>query len=113
VEKYFDLHLTGPVKHGVLFKANCFAQNPSAETRGGFLYLDCGQQKHRHPRCAIAHHGSRKSAPRVGAVAAHAGVAQLVGKSDVEVGLPNDNQGETAFSSRLSRDIGYWDGREL
>jgi hypothetical protein len=32
------------------------------------------------------------------------------GKSDVEVGLPSDNQGETAFSSRLSRDIGRWEG---
>jgi hypothetical protein len=29
--------LTGPVKHGVLPKVNCFARNPSAEMRGGFL----------------------------------------------------------------------------
>jgi hypothetical protein len=39
VEKYFDLRLTGPVKHGVLFKVNCSAQNPSAEMRGGFFEL--------------------------------------------------------------------------
>jgi hypothetical protein len=31
-------------------------------------------------------------------------------KSVVEVGLPSGNQGETAFSSRLSRDIGHWEG---
>jgi hypothetical protein len=36
VEKYFELGLTGPVKHGVLIKVNCFAKNPSAEMRGGF-----------------------------------------------------------------------------
>ena len=29
--------LTGPVNHGVLFKVICFAQNPSAAMRGGFL----------------------------------------------------------------------------
>jgi hypothetical protein len=38
VEKYFDLRLTGPVKHGALFKVSCFVQNPSAEMRGGFLF---------------------------------------------------------------------------
>jgi len=40
---------------------------------------------------------ARQQRPRVGAIAAHAGDAQMVGKSDVEVGLPSDNQGETAF----------------
>jgi hypothetical protein len=40
-------------------------------------------------------------------------VARMAGKSDVEAGLPSDNQDETAFSSRLSRDTGYWDGREF
>jgi hypothetical protein len=29
--------LTGPVNRGARFKVNCFAQNPSAEMRGGFL----------------------------------------------------------------------------
>jgi hypothetical protein len=37
VDKKFELRLTGPVDHGVLFKVNCFAQNPSAAMRGGFL----------------------------------------------------------------------------
>jgi len=37
VDKTFELCLTGPVNHGVLFKVNCFAQNPSAAMRGGFL----------------------------------------------------------------------------
>ena len=31
------VRLTGPVNHGVLFKVICFAQNPSAALRGGFL----------------------------------------------------------------------------
>jgi hypothetical protein len=35
---------------------------------------------------------------------------QVIGKSDAEVGLPSDNQGETVFSSGLSRDICYWQG---
>jgi hypothetical protein len=37
VDKKFELRLTGPVNHGVLFKVNCFAQSPSAAMRGGFL----------------------------------------------------------------------------
>jgi hypothetical protein len=32
--------LTGPVNHGALFKVICFAQNPSAAMRGGFLRGD-------------------------------------------------------------------------
>jgi hypothetical protein len=37
VEKKAALRLTGPVKHGALFKVSCRAQDPSAEMRGGFL----------------------------------------------------------------------------
>jgi hypothetical protein len=37
----------------------------------------------------------------------------MIGKSDVEVGLLSDNQGETVFSSRLPRDIDYWVGGEF
>jgi hypothetical protein len=37
VEKKTALRLTGPVKHGVLFKVIFRAKNPSAEMRGGFL----------------------------------------------------------------------------
>jgi hypothetical protein len=37
VDKKIEHRLTGPVNHGVLFKVNCFAQNPSAAMRGGFL----------------------------------------------------------------------------
>jgi hypothetical protein len=37
VDKNLDVRLTGPVNHGVLFKVICFAQNPSAAMRGGFL----------------------------------------------------------------------------
>jgi hypothetical protein len=58
VEKYFDLRLTGPVKHGVLFKVNCRAQDPSAEMRGGFLRWGSAIERDRcHPRCATAHRG--------------------------------------------------------
>jgi hypothetical protein len=53
VEKYFELRLTGPVKHGVLFKVNCFAQSPSAEMRGGFLFWGCGQKNIVIPGCAF------------------------------------------------------------
>jgi hypothetical protein len=41
VEKKIASCLTGPVNHGVLFKVNCFAQNPSAAMRGGFLHRTC------------------------------------------------------------------------
>jgi hypothetical protein len=37
VDKNLEPRLTGPVNHGVLFKVICFAQNPSAAMRGGFL----------------------------------------------------------------------------
>jgi hypothetical protein len=38
VDKKIEARLTGPVNHDVLFKVNCFAQNPSAAMRGGFLH---------------------------------------------------------------------------
>jgi hypothetical protein len=37
VDKKSEPCLTGPVNHGALFKVICFAQNPSAAMRGGFL----------------------------------------------------------------------------
>jgi hypothetical protein len=37
VENNIAIRLTGSVNHGVLFKVNCFSQNPSAAMRGGFL----------------------------------------------------------------------------
>jgi hypothetical protein len=37
VENKTEVRLTGPVNHGALAIVNCFAQNPSAEMRGGFL----------------------------------------------------------------------------
>jgi hypothetical protein len=40
VDKKSELRLTGPVNHGVLFKVICFAQNPPAAMRGGFLRWD-------------------------------------------------------------------------
>jgi hypothetical protein len=38
VEKKIEPRLTGPVSCGVFIKLNCFAQNPSAVMRGGFLH---------------------------------------------------------------------------
>jgi hypothetical protein len=37
VENKSNRRLTGPVSHGVFTNVNCFAQNPSAAMRGGFL----------------------------------------------------------------------------
>jgi hypothetical protein len=37
VDKKSELRLTGPVNHGALLKVICFAQNPPAAMRGGFL----------------------------------------------------------------------------
>jgi hypothetical protein len=37
VENKIEVCLTGPVNHGALSIVNCFAPNPSAEMRGGFL----------------------------------------------------------------------------
>jgi hypothetical protein len=36
VDKKSETRLTGPVNHGVLFKVNCSAHNPSAAMRDGF-----------------------------------------------------------------------------
>jgi hypothetical protein len=51
VDKKFEVCLTGPVNHGVLFKVICFAQNPSAAMRGGFL------------RCGVAINNDTRHSP--------------------------------------------------
>jgi hypothetical protein len=39
VEKYLEPRLTGPVKHGVLFKVNCFAKTRPQKCAAGFWFV--------------------------------------------------------------------------
>src|SRR5438105_8467675 len=57
VERKIQPRLTGPVNGGDLIKVICFAQNPSAAMRGGFLRWDGG---HRSPH---KRGGMRKTTP--------------------------------------------------
>jgi hypothetical protein len=61
VDKKFELRLTGPVNHGVLFKVICFAQNPPAAMRGGFLRL--GTVEIRNPLQPVSKDNPYTTAP--------------------------------------------------